>query len=140
MSSDSNAALHDALAERGNRLGRDADARFVGGGQEKWPQERTMDTLAKRQLSRLHRRGESSREPRRQLFVRPKQRVPVADEIHRQDDPVWMNDYDCRGAPVKPEAGPMPSISSQRGQHCAGWPFNARSTTRCAIFSTTCEK
>jgi hypothetical protein len=43
-----------------------------------------MNTLAKRQLSRLHRRGEGGREPRRQLFIRPKQSVPVADEIHRQ--------------------------------------------------------
>ena len=67
------------LAERGDRLGRDADARFVGGGQEERPQERTVDSLAEGQLFRAHRRGEGGREPRRQFFVGPKQRVPVAD-------------------------------------------------------------
>ena len=44
------------------------------------------------------------------------------------------------GAPVNPDAGPMPSISSHRGQHCDGWPLSARSITSFAIFSTTWVK
>ena len=72
----------DALAEERDRLGRHPDARFVSGAEKERPQERAMDTLAEGQLLRAHRRGERGREPRRQLLVRPEQRVPVADEIH----------------------------------------------------------
>ncbi len=34
------------------------------------------------------------------------------------------------GAPVNPEAAPLPSISSQRGQELEAWPLSARSMTR----------
>src|SRR6266851_5614975 len=44
------------------------------------------------------------------------------------------------GAAVNPEAAPMPSISSQRGQVLATLPCRARSITSLAIFSTTCTK
>src|SRR5881227_2565530 len=44
------------------------------------------------------------------------------------------------GAPVKPAAAPMPSISSQCGQGFEALPWSARSITRRAIFSTTCSK
>ena len=107
---------NDPLAEGGDRLGRDADARFIGGGQEERPQERTMDALAEGQPSCAHRGGERGREPRRQFLVRPEQRVPIGDDIHIRP----YTDQGRPGAPVKPEAGPMPSISSHRGQHCAG--------------------
>ncbi len=107
---------NDALAEGGDGLGCDPDAGFIGGGQEERPQERTVDTLAEGQPSRAHRGGERGREPRRQFLVRPEQRVPIGDDIHIRP----FTDQGRPGAPVKPEAGPMPSISSHRGQHCAG--------------------
>ena len=107
MSSDSNAARITRSPSARDRLGRDADARFVGGGQEERPQERTMDTLAEGQLSwrastaakAAVNRGVSSSSGRSSA-------CQSADEIHglvrsaaNQDRP---------GAPVKPDAGPMP--------------------------------
>src|SRR5882724_10553110 len=44
------------------------------------------------------------------------------------------------GAPVKPAAAPIPSISSQRGHGFVALPFTARSTASRAIFSTTISK
>ncbi len=97
--------------------------------QEQRPQERAVHAIAERELALAQRGSEPEARLRAQLGG-PEQGVPFSREIP----------HERPGAPTKPDALPMPSISSQRGHDCDGVPCKARSITRAVIFSTTCEK
>jgi len=73
----------DALAKIGDGLGGDADPRLVVRREEERTKERTVYALSESELPRPHGRRERGGEPRRQLFAGAKQRVPVADGVHR---------------------------------------------------------
>ena len=128
------AAADHALADRGDRLGRACGCALR--------RRRSGRTGAETDSGRGRRTSASARASPRPATAANSgvssrsacsSAVPGRDRVHQQFD-------GGPGAPVKPLAGPMPSISSQRGQDCDGWPFSARSMTRFAIFSTTCRK
>ncbi len=124
--------LRDALTGSGDRLGRKAYPLLVLAGEQERTQERTVQAVAERQLPLAKRGGKMEAGGGAQL-VGAQQRVPLGSQIHHCC-------HCCPGAPVNPDAGPIPSISSHRGQDCDGRPWSARSMTSSVIFSTTCEK
>ena len=125
------------LADRRDRLGRRAGSRASSAASERTAAG-TGNGCGRRTSASAPASmpANASAYSARQLVAGPQQRVPARA--------IGVGHLQTRltlpGAPVNPVAGPMPSISSHRGQHCDGWPFSARSTTSCDIFSTTMSK
>src|SRR3989441_838090 len=143
---------HDhALAERRDRLRNDAHARLIFFGEEKRARERAVNAVPEHELGVPQPREEFPGEIRSAVEFRPEQAVPEIRRItgHRRRRSAcavrhaFAPDFPATaifGAAVKPAAAPMPSISSQRGQVFATFPWSARSITSLDMRSTTRSK
>ncbi len=139
--------LDDALSQPRDSLGDFAHTLFVFCRQEEWPQKWAVDAVAERQPFGAHACVHFRAECRAEFNIRAQQPVPNAGWRRRRAHCVcrlahaFLASAFCRdGAPVKPAAAPMPTISSHRGHGFAGLPLRARSITRRAMRSTTCSK
>ena len=127
---------HHALAKLRHGLCHNSNAFFVFGRKKKGPQERAVDAIAKGQLGpaqaleQIFRKSGHAQKLGLQDFMpllcrRRGQRRRCGSSGHAHDPCAelpagaaadFCPDAALLGAPVKPDAAPIPSISSQRGQ------------------------
>src|SRR5208282_65446 len=130
------------------------------GREKKWPEKRAVNAITKCEFCAAQAVEEILREGGDAKKSRLEDVGPIVSGIARSNRRCWCGGHadlspveaadapgaidwptaTLLGAPVKPPAAPMPSISSQRGQGKEAAPWRARSITRRAIFSTTCSK